>query len=207
MIASTFSSSNQRRMIADPMSTLSWKSAVTVSTGLPRTFSPKSSIAILAASVDPVPELEAAGPLTSDMMPILTPRPPSSADAPDAAAKIHATARTRASATVMRFPPVIFRTSFSLIIFPDSRFINVILRVVHQMHSAAGARFLRSSRNGACHRHADDPRRNGPLIEDFHLVRSCSRLCGEGGNPGPDFMRSPSGFLRHVVVGIAVEGL
>ena len=54
-MTSTFSSSNHLRAVFEAMSALFWWSAETISMGLPRSFPPKSSAAILAARTEPGP--------------------------------------------------------------------------------------------------------------------------------------------------------
>src|SRR6202041_1558581 len=68
----------------------------------------------------------AAGPLTSEMMPILRFLPLSWGNGPGANAKTPAIAKARPSATVIRFFSLIYWTGFCPIIFPEDRFINAI---------------------------------------------------------------------------------
>ena len=56
---STFSSSHQRLAMLTPTSTLLWKSALTISIGLPSTEPPKSAIANFAAATSPGPVFSA----------------------------------------------------------------------------------------------------------------------------------------------------
>jgi hypothetical protein len=57
--ASTFSTSNQRRAMAEATSGLFWWSAETISIGLPFRVPPKSRTAISAAATEPLPPLSA----------------------------------------------------------------------------------------------------------------------------------------------------
>ena len=54
-MTSTFCSSNHFRAVVEATSALFWWSAETSAIGLPATFPPKSSMAILAARTDPGP--------------------------------------------------------------------------------------------------------------------------------------------------------
>ncbi|MNT23774.1 hypothetical protein D3C72_1592080 [compost metagenome] len=99
MIMSTPSASHHWRALVPPMSALFWWSANTSSMGLPCTLPPKSSIAILAASTEPLPPESAYWPDMSVSTPILT----LSSEMPAACAARLAQASMAATAVVVRW--------------------------------------------------------------------------------------------------------